>query len=861
MKNFSKGLFLLAAAASVGLASCSDESPWGGSDSEGGINLKFSSDARVMRQTRADDSVSPVVPDGNQFAVNLKKSDGSYSKDWNSVEAFNRESSFPMGDYTLTASYGNIDEEGFTNPYYMGQTEVHVSPGAVTEAQVVATLANAMVSVRYTDAFRDNFSAYSTSIQTEGHQWVVFAQDETRPAYVAPSDVKLDLTLTNSAGKVVHIEPASFVALARHHYVVTIGVTSDSQSGDLKLDIQFDDDVVAETVNVSLGDDLFNAPEPSVKTKGFESGTAVDAFEYVSFKNQAQFDVFAFGGLKTATLNIISDNGYVPSFGRSVQLVNANDVTQAQLSAVGIDCAGFFRNVDKMGVVDLRKFISNLPSGNYTIELQVVDAMTRTTEPIGMSVNIKPVELEVSSAVNPDFLATELSVDIATNCADVKDDVKFKVPNANNQLVDAKVKSVTAVSAASGKAPRADLPYKYRYVLEVDKITRTSLNIEAMLGKRTLKTMVAVNEPQFTVTADAFARKVVFKIEADSQEASEYICDNLVFYTGDTPVPTANVTQSEGGFVTISGLKPATTYTTMNCRLDTFRKDIAEFTTEAETALSNGDFSSVAETINLPNVQVGGKYKAGAIEYTNTSSIIRSEPVSWASTNAKTCYVDAKPSNTWFQVPSVYSEGGAVVIRSVGYNHNGTVPAITGEFFSRNYYCANAPVDAELAKAPGELFLGSYSFDGTENRNEGIAFVSRPASVTFSYTYVPVNGERGEAYAKVLDASGAVIASGSIKLSAATSQSATVHLSGYSFGKKAAKIMVGFRSTESGVIPKVNIPSGQDLKEDGVTLTSRKLPDNTYHALAVGSILTVDNVAVNYGVSNSTHAKARAKRR
>ena len=304
MKNFSKGLLFLAAVSSVGLVSCSDESPWSGSDSEGGINLNFSSDARVVRQTRADDNVSPVVPDGNQFAVNLSKSDGSYSKDWNSIEAFNRETSFPIGDYTLTASYGDIDAEGFSNPYYKGQTDVHVSPGAVTDATVVATLANAMVSIRYTDEFKSNFAAYSSSIQTEGHSWVVFAQDEDRPAYVAPSEVKLDLQLTNDAGKVVNIQPASFTALARHHYVVTIGVSPDSATGDVVLDIQFDDDVVAETVAVSLGDELFNAPAPSVKTKGFEPGTALDAYEYASFKGDAQFDVFAFGGLKSATINV-----------------------------------------------------------------------------------------------------------------------------------------------------------------------------------------------------------------------------------------------------------------------------------------------------------------------------------------------------------------------------------------------------------------------------------------------------------------------------------------------------------------------------------------------------------------------------
>ena len=868
MKNFSKGLFLLAAAASTGLVSCSDESPWRGSDSEGGINLEFSSDARVMRQTRADDSVSPVVPDGNQFAVNLSKSDGSYSKNWSSVEAFNRETSFPMGDYTLTASYGSIDEEGFTNPYYMGQTDVHVSPGAVTDARVVATLANAMVSIRYTDAFRENFSAYSTSIQTEGHQWVVFAQDETRPAYVAPSDVKLDLTLTNHEGKVVHIEPASFVAIARHHYVVTIGVAPGSESGDLVLDIQFDDDVVAETVNVSLGDDLFNAPAPVVKTKGFDSGTALEAFEYAAFKNQAQFDVVAFGGLKSATLNVISSNGYVPSFGRSVQLVNADANTQAQLTAAGIDCAGFFRNVDKMGVVDLRNFVAQLPSGNYTIELQVVDAMPRTTEPVGMSVNITPVELEVSSAVKPAFLATEVSMDVATNCADIRDEITFKAPDANNQLVDATIKSVTALSGASGKATRADLPYKYRYVIEVAKITRTTMNVETTLGKRTFKTAVTVADPDFTVTPDAFARKVVFKIESDSEEANEYICDNLVFYNGETPVPTSNISHTGEGFITITGLQPSTTYSGMNCRLDSYRKDIAEFTTEAETQLPNNTFSELGQQYKFDKIQCGGQWNVPGSSwyvYTNYSNINRYAPASWATLNDLTCYSGTNPKNTWFVVPSTFVENGSVTVRTVGYNHNGTVPAQSAA--TGKYYCTNSPSASDLSVSAGELFLGSYSFNGSASRTDGVAFASRPSTLTFNYTYTSLNNEKGEVYVKVYAADGTLLAQKTETLDAAASTTShTLALPSYPFGKKGAKICVDFKSSNASN-PAITIPTGSDLNE-GISyklgtkeyyVGGSSSVANAHKTFAKGSELVISNVQLGYDAV-STRAKA-AKRR
>lgn len=851
MTNFCKGLFLLAAVSSLGLSSCSDESPWAGSDTEGGINLQFSADGRVMRQTRADDSVSPLVPEANSFAVNLSKLDGSYSKNWSSVESFNRETSFPMGDYSLTASYGDVDTEGFDNPCFKGTTDVHVSPGAETQANVVATLANAMVSIRYTDAFADNFPAYSASIQTEGHNWVVFAQNETRPAYVSPSEVKLNISLTNDAGERVTIEPASFTALARHHYVVTIDVEGNTASGSLALNVVFDDDVVAETVNVSLGDELFSAPAPTVTPQGFTPGETVSAFEYAAQKNKYEMHAFAFGGLKSATLNVVSSNGYTPVFGRTVELVNADALTQQQLISAGVDAAGFYRNVDKMGVVNLSGFISKLPAGTYDIELHVVDAMTRTSEPVKMTVALTAVDFEFATPVKAEFMASEIRVDIVTNCQDIKNQLKFKAPDAQNRMVEAPVKSVTEVSAAAGS-------YRFSYVLGVSPQPRSEIDVEAYLNDRVRQVKVPMADPEYSVEVDAFARKVVLKIEGADEAQTRHIRNNLTFYNGADAIPTANVSHSADGLVTIIGLQPSSTYSSLQCVYGKSRKQVPEFTTEAETALTNGNFTSTAETLNFSNIQVGGKYKAGAFDYYNRSSIVRSEANGWASVNALTCSASANTKNTWFMVPSTYAENGEVVIRSVGYHHNGVEPAKSGSFFNTNYYCENAPADNQLMKASGELFLGSYG----ATRVDGINFPTRPSSLSFRYRYAPVNGELAEAYVKVLDASGTVIAQGSSKLVAAASmQSVSVPLTGYAFGKKASKIMVCFRSTESGVTPKVNIPSGSALKENDVHLNTDyywTLGANDYHALAVGSVLTVDDVTLGY---EATVTPAKSKRR
>lgn len=856
MCKFIKGLFLLSAlAGSVGLTGCSDESPWRGSDSEGGITLSLSADGRVMRQTRADDSVADFVPESSAFSVSLSNSDGSYSKKWSTLEDFNRESAFPMGDYTLTAIYGDAEQEGFELPCFAGTTPVHVSPGSDTDVSVVATLANCMVSVRYTEAFRQNFPAFSASVRSEGHERVVFAQDEERPAYMSPSEMKLNLSLTNDRGEQVTIEPATFTALARHHYVVTVGVEGNSSAGDLTLDIIFDDDVVAETVEVPLGDELFTAPAPVVTPKGFSPDTKVEGFEYVKNATPLEMHAFAFGGLRSATLNIISSNGHVPSFGRSVELVNAEPAVQQKLEAEGVVAAGFYKNADKMGFVNLTDFIAHLPAGEYEIELNVVDAMTRASEPVSLSVALAPIEMDVLDPQEIDFLSTEIPLKVSTNYAPVKDQLVFMAPDESNKLVKAAVKSVTLESQEGGR-------YVYSYVLTVAPVSKSPVDVQVVLGDLRKTVLVPVNIPEFTLEADAFARKIRFRLTGPEEDKISKIRNNLVFYNGDSAIPTANVTHEADGIITVSGFKPGETYSNLKAKYMLLEMVLPAITTETEENVPNGSFNSVTQTINIRNIKVGGQYDVKVLgingTYQNFTNIVRSEADGWASLNALTCFTGSNPMNTWFVVPSTYAENGEVVIRSVGYNHNGTLPAKSGGNMNRNYYCENSPTDAQFEKAAGELFLGSYG----ESRVDGIDFSARPDNLTFRYRYAPYNDEKAEAVVKILAADGTVLASNVAILEMSDEmQTYTQTLSGYPFGKKAAKVIVDFRSTRSGVTPAIYIPKGKELEEtDGVDFRKNSAKDNSYHALATGSVLVIDDVSLGYdntGVVRNSRSKKR----
>lgn len=867
MKNNSKGLLLAAVAVSFGLASCSDESPWRGSDTEGGINLEFSSDARVMRQTRADDSVSPFVPAADQFSVSLTKSDGTFTKTWTGVESFNRESAFSIGDYTVAAFYGDAESEGFECPFYKGSADVHVSPGAVTDATVVATLANSMVSIRYTDKFNENFSDYSSSVQTEGHDWVVFAKSETRPAYIASSDVKVKVRLTNDAGKTVEVVPAQFTAQPRHHYVVTLDV--EETAGGLALDVVFDDDVVAETVEISLTDELFSAPAPTVTAKGFDASAPLEMFEFAEQTAKPEFHCFAFGGLRQATLNVVSSNGYSPAFGRRVEIVGADELTQAQLASAGVDCAGFFRNVDKMGVVNLKGFIESLPAGTYEISLEIEDQATRVSEPVKMDVTVKPVTFSLEAPIKAEFLGSELTVDVLTNCPDIRNKVSFKVPDGNNSMVPAEIKSVSLVDGT-----RAEGSVRLRYVLAMSSRAQALIDVEGHLRDRVANVQVSMAEPEYTITPDAYARKVVLRINAADEKTAKFLRDNLVYYNGDTQIPSSNIAHGADGLITISSLNPSIQYLQIKAKVAAFVKAVPEFTTEAVADVPNGTFTASTQTINIDPINTGGRYSGVAKNpfgpavraYYLISSIVRSTPDGWANVNENTCYVGSQNMNTWFVVPSTWEENGQTVVRSVGYSHNGKTPSDYEK--TGVYYCQNAPADADLQKAAGELFLGSYSFNGSESRTDGMAWTSRPATLSFDYSYTPYNNERGEAYVRIFDASGKVIAQQTLYLAASSTMTTkTVALTGYPFGVKAAKIELGFRSTESGVAPAVYIPKGEELKETAVdwkTFTdpgSHPISANNYRAVATGSKLVLDNVRFGYVDSANTLPTARPRRK
>lgn len=140
------------------------------------------------------------------MAIKISNSDGTVfqqANDWTELQG----QSFlvPAGNtYTIEAySYGKTIEQGFdVAPYYSGSEELTVKANTAHTVDVVCGLAQSMVTVSYSENFKNYFSDYSATVTGNENLNIVFSATETRAAYVkANQPLQIAITLTPNGGE------------------------------------------------------------------------------------------------------------------------------------------------------------------------------------------------------------------------------------------------------------------------------------------------------------------------------------------------------------------------------------------------------------------------------------------------------------------------------------------------------------------------------------------------------------------------------------------------------------------------------------------------------------------------------------
>ncbi|MDE6558347.1 MAG: DUF4493 domain-containing protein, partial [Muribaculaceae bacterium] len=657
---------------------------------KGGIDLKLSTSVEVTDAIPVVRSGAPELeaPDAADFAIELRDIDTDQARTWESLDHFHSEEGFDVGNYTLTAFYGNENECGFDKPCFKGVADVSVLEGRESSISVTAQLANAMLSVEYTDAFKNYFRDYSVTAHTDGHANVVFGKSETRAGFLTPGDVTLQVSFTNPSGKKATITPAEFPAQARHHYHVKFDVDSEPM-GDAVLSVVFDDSVNKENVTISLSDELYNADAPIVHAEGFTSGQTFEALAGNAAPTPIKFESICKGGIEKAVLKIAQISGretYSPPFDTELDLVKADESTQYQLEQNGIKVVGLFRNPEQMAVVDVTGLSSHLPEVTFEITLTVTDKVGRNNDtPVVLNLSTLPISLSVTGgsavydypgnavSVKPTVDATVM---VSYNGLNPEKSISFKNMCRTGIYKDCEIVDVKESTATRGFENKV-----YIFNIKVCDVENSPLPMQVWFnGNHHGDFTIDIIEPEYSLVADVFAKYARFKVVTANEADIPTIVNGLTLYKDGQPVDKSLLTTNpEKGLLTLDDLTPDTDYAighSLTKRPNGLPDSkVLNIHTEAEAQIPNSNFAQKQRTIDWDPINSGGQYEYLRTKYINHSSIEVDTPTGWATLNPITCYTGAAEKNTWFCVPSTISNSdNSVLIRTVAYDHNGQMP-------------------------------------------------------------------------------------------------------------------------------------------------------------------------------------------
>ncbi len=824
---------LLGAASGLGLASslvsCDDYRPT--SDSDGKLLVSVGLDKDVVtspsnKQTAAASRAEAQSVSASDLSLKLTSENGSYAREWASAAEFSDPVTVPVGKYTLEASYGSINDEGFEKPCYYGSSTLTVEENRTTPVSVTASLANTMVRVEMSDMFRDYFAAYTLTLRSETGNEIAYADGETRPVYLMPGHVTATINITKQNGTTAKLEPKSFTAEARHSYVLKFDVNG-GQAGDGFLTLTYDEMTATEDVVIDLSDEILNAPAPRLTTEGFTDGDSWAVMQGQTSEKSPKVTAIAQAGIDGLILTTGSAALEAKGWPKEIDLINGDASTIAAMQAMGLR-AGGINKPGKMALIDFTDLLSNieyLTDGDNltTFSVQVRDKNSRVAEtPVGFSVESVATTLTLVS-VDPIYdWATTLEFNVETNAANL-DGLALQCKNDRNTWDNCQITSSEVVSRMGdtyhlvATVPSSAEDLTMRLVMGALKVDFTVKHLPSPYSLESVANGVygwqAALDLKYSASAAA-KRKGTSRISENPQDVKFQIsADNGRNWT---PVTSSKLADNR---YLVKGFSGGTTYK-VRALCDGIYTGIYTLPTENGDQIPNSDMETWS--------RVNGQTNYWWIEYPGASK----ESAVWATLNELSTSTGGSGTSMFNHTGTSYNafsgtrqttdaNGGdyAAIIETVGWGKND----------------ANGSTQPKSVTV-GELFLGSYN--GTASY--GYPFTNRPKSMEFWYKYNAINSsDYGYASIKVLDASNNVLAAGELNLPATADYTRkTIDLADlYAVPcPAAASIQVVFKS--SG-----NPTAASNKSKDWLSFPSfGNLSDGRF----TGSSLYIDDIKLNY---------------
>lgn len=836
----------------VGLVSCTKDEPQ--SSLEGRIDVKVSTDQTLLGEASRSGE-EKTIPDINDFGLTIESLDGKVFNSWESFSEF-RPVSVAIGTYTVTASYGDVEAEGFDAISYQGSTNVEVRKEETAEASVTCIINKAKVSINYTDEFKSYFTSYSSYISSSKGNKVTFSANESQGAYFVPGSLGVYLEVTRQGvSQKVTLNPKNFTAEAKHEYRLTMDV--DASTASLK--ITFNDNPSSEqNVEINISDEALNADPPVFTPHGFTSGNTLKVLEGAVFSDKLEAYLNASAGLAKCELVTHSVPLKEQGWPESVDLMNLTTEQSQKMTALGLQTKGLGSNHDKIALIDFQQLVPNLICTSddnelHTFTLKATDVLTKVSEELKLVIETRNNGFAVELPETVPYASTSVTFTLTLE-GDVSK-VKFYYDLSGTgvyQPFDAE--KVQIISDNTKHTVTLTYP-------ESLTDTEHDVKLKAELGVKVIEKSFKIEDPELTLSlkngdADVWATKAYLQVEASAKSrASRTISSSTVeiqYKEGEEwkAWPNQSYNEETGLFLLTKMGEGATETEGVSYTLRAVYK-------------RGGEIVSISDELNVTTEAKAQVGNAGFEDW--YSEALYSQNILWAKNTIYNYYFwkeNQDMSLRWWDTcnnKTTPNPGGGSVwdYRSAA----GVVPTSdeqnTASYHLRTYdgkselktegHTGNAAEIATVGwgsdnlwvndgataknKTAGTLYIGTYG----EPINYGKSFASRPLGVKFWYKYYSYNNETTTPYVEVYGDNQEVIGSGSLLINASNYEFKSGYIPiDYPVAKKAKSITIVFSSTDSKN-PETKAVQG-DAGDFSGNLDSRH----------IGSILTVDDVELIY---------------
>lgn len=166
----------------------------------GQIQFEISSNEIVADQTKSNVSDYTTLPSTGDFTLEIL--DASSVSVWTGkVSEWDATTALPAGNYTVTASYGSLEDEGFDKPYFYGTATFAVTGGQTAAVSINVQLRNTIVLVSCTQNFQNYYHDYTFTFSRSTSTLATFVKGETKGAFIDGYKVTLSGVLSSETSQ------------------------------------------------------------------------------------------------------------------------------------------------------------------------------------------------------------------------------------------------------------------------------------------------------------------------------------------------------------------------------------------------------------------------------------------------------------------------------------------------------------------------------------------------------------------------------------------------------------------------------------------------------------------------------------